>query len=109
MITAEVNTPYPSRIQLWLGTLIGPLTSTALGGFDPTRDLEVYVDGTRLRMQSGTFDSQMNRYVLFATTTFNLSGVVQVIHHMPSSPFVGSTGTLPGFALIATLSTLGDP
>jgi hypothetical protein len=91
MVTAVTNLPYPNRIQLVLGTWIGSLiqpTSPPVE-FDPTNTehLEVYVDGLPLVIESASFDPVNNRYLLFAEKAFNLQGVVQVIHHMPSPPF----------------------
>ncbi len=87
MVQATVSPLYPNRIALSLGTLIGPLTSPSLGAFTPGRDLEIYVDGLPLPIQSSSFDVQNNRYLIFAAQAFDVSGLVQVVHHMPLSPF----------------------
>ena len=90
MITAQTNGPYPNRIQLPLGNWIGPFVQPApgtLGDFDPRRDLEVYVDGILVPVQTFSYDSINNRYLLFLEKTIDLQGVVQVIHHMPDPPF----------------------
>jgi hypothetical protein len=108
MITAVVNALYPNRISLTLGAIQGPLSSSSLGAFSPIRDLEVYVDGTLLTIQSGAYDEVNNRYLTYTTTNFDINGVVQVLHHMPLAPFTGTTGTLPGFALIASVSNVAD-
>ena len=89
MLTAVTNAPYPNRIQLLLGNYIGPLirpTSPPVE-FDPTVDVEVYVDGIPLVIQNASYDAVNNRYLLFANRPFNLQGVIQVVHHMPSPPF----------------------
>lgn len=89
MLTTVTNAPYPNRIQLLLGDYIGPLikpTSPPLE-FDPTVDLEVYVDGIPLVIQNASYDAVNNRYLLFADRPFNLQGVIQIIHHVPNPPF----------------------
>src|SRR5208282_668284 len=116
MITAAVNAPYPNRIQVELGlNLIGPFSaggSPPLGAFDPRRDLEVWVDGILTPISNFSFDEINNRYLLFTFTAFDQQGSVQVIHHMPRPPFTDQSSppvSVPGFALVASYSTLGDP
>ena len=85
----ETNLPYANRIQLLLESYPGPLIQNGpLGQFDPTRDLEVYVDGDLQTVHSFTFDVENNRYLLYMETQFNLQGVIQVLHHMPNPPFM---------------------
>ena len=86
----ETNAPYPNRIQLLLdnpGPLQAVFQDGPLGGFDPRRDLEVYVDGTLTTVSTFTFDVPNNRYLLYTQNAINLQGVIQVIHHMPNPPF----------------------
>ncbi len=88
-----VNRPYPRRVQLVLGTLIGPLKSLSLGAFDPRRDLQIYNGGTLLTIESVAWDGPANRYLMFLTTDLNFDAVTQVIHHAPTSPFRGQLTT----------------
>ena len=77
MITARTNGPYPNRIQLPLGDWIRPFVQPApgtLGDFDPRRDLEVYVDGLPVAVQTFSYDSINNRYLLFLEKTIDLQG-----------------------------------
>jgi hypothetical protein len=92
MITAEVNTPFPNRIQLQLNDFIGPLESTRLGLFNPGRDLEIYVDGDPLTVQAFTYDAANNRYLIYAPNTFDLQGTIQVTYHLPNPIFVSTGG-----------------
>jgi hypothetical protein len=103
----SIDPLYPTRIQMYLGNIGGPLSSTNpdLGAFDPRRDLEVYMDGSLLTINSFTFDSANNRYLMFADQTINMSGVLQVIHHMPSPPF---TGTLLSTGFGTSFGTFGS-
>ena len=89
MLTVVTNAPYPNRIQILLGDYIGPLIQPISPPieFDPTVDLEVYVDGVPLVIKNASYDAVNNRYLLFADRPFNLQGIIQVIHHMPSPPF----------------------
>ena len=92
MITAVVNRPYPSRIQLPLEGWIGPFTrpTSPPVPFDPTDPevLEVYVNGIPATVSTASFDSVNNRYLLFMAEPFDPStAVVQVIHHMPRPPY----------------------
>ena|SRR5271157_3721224 len=91
MITAMTNAPYPNRIQLILGDWVGPLTqpTSPPTPFDPTNSehLEVYVNGVLLAIETASFDAINNRYLLFASIQFDLTGVIQLVHHMPSPPF----------------------
>jgi hypothetical protein len=126
---AQANQPFPNRIQLVLGSFNGPLVQLGpLGQFNPQRDLQVYVDGVRQTVQSSTYDTVNNRYLLFMASAIHLQGVIQVIYHVPSPPFVststttsgwgdlwgvfwgggiGTASQLGGFALIASYSTTG--
>ena len=97
-MTVETNAPYPNRIQWILGShYAGPFVQNGpLGSFDPRRDLEVYVDGILVPVQSYTYDPINNRYLLYMSRNINLQGVIQVLHHMPNPPF-GYTIGLIGF------------
>lgn len=87
----ETNAPYPNRIQWILEEYQGPLLQDGvLGNFNPTRDLEVYVDGVLTTVRTFIFDPANNRYLLYTDNPINLQGVIQIIHHMPSPPFVTS-------------------
>lgn len=112
MLLAETNAPYPDRIQLLCGSYTGAfLQSGPLGAFNPVRDLEVYVDGTLIPVRSFSFDADNNRYLLYLEQRFNLQGVIQIIHHMPSPPFQDRSttpNTIPGFAILASYSEQGD-
>lgn len=90
---AETNASYPDRIQLILDPYVGPLQQDGpLGNFDPRRDLEVYVDGVLVPVRTSSFDKVGNRYLLFMDRAINLQGVIQVVHHMPSPPFIATGG-----------------
>jgi hypothetical protein len=89
MPTAQVNTPYPNRIQLLLDDPEGPFNSPVLGMFDPRRDLEIFVDGQQITINNFSYDAVNSRYLMYTLAPFNLQGVIQVIHHMPLPPFVG--------------------
>jgi hypothetical protein len=100
------NQPYPDRIQIVLDPLIGPFVQDGpLGEFDPRRDLQVYVDGVLIPVKSFAFDATNNRYLLYMVQTINLTGVIQIVHHLPSPPFTAgfnpplfdlTTGDEPG-------------
>jgi hypothetical protein len=96
---AQTNAPYADRIQILLAPVLGPFTQNGpLGDFDPRRDLEVYVDGERVAVRTFAFDANNNRYLLYMDKQINLQGVIQLVHHMPSPPFV-STVNPPLFDL----------
>jgi hypothetical protein len=106
---ATTNGPFPNRIVLNCAPLNGPFTAVGSPAipFDPRIDLVCYADGILLTVLSFSFDSANNRYLIFTSTQFNLQGVIQVVHHMPNPPFMGTNGSLGGFALIATFSPVG--
>lgn len=139
-LIAQTNAPYSNRIQLTFGAVyhvtatsvvdptvsdtvpiivntVGAFTQNGpLGAFNAARDLEIYVDGVPLLVQTSYFDARFSRYLLFMGSTIDLQGVIQVIHHMPSPPFTSAIPvsppipvTMSGFALLASFSTLGDP
>ena len=88
-ITAVVNRPMPSRIQLLLGNGIsGPLFNVVLGMFDPRRDVTVYNGGKPVTISSFTWDPVRNRYLLFMNQEMDLDQPIQIIHHIPNPPFV---------------------
>lgn len=92
MPSVQTNGPYPTRIAVYCAPYIGPFQSAGpLGAFNPIRDLEVYVDGVKLPIQTWYFDAANNRYLLFMDQQINLQGVVQVICHMPGSAFHNGT------------------
>jgi hypothetical protein len=109
---AQTNQPYPNRIQIVLAPFVGPLVQDGpLGSFDPRRDLQVYVDGTPTTVQTFSFDAANDRYLLFTASTFDLQGVIQIVHHVPSPPFQASASPslqVPGFAITASFSQQGD-
>lgn len=115
MIQAVANSRYPNRIELKLGTILGPLASNGgsppLGFFDPRRDIQLYVDGIRIPIINFSFDVPQNRYLLYTYQLFNVLGTVQIIHHMPEPPFVDTSSpplVVPGFALVASFSMVPD-
>ena len=86
---AIVNDPIANRIQLKCDPYAGPFHQNgALEDFDPRRDLEVYIDGTRVAVRSYTFDSANNRYLIFVSQPILTTAVVQIICHMPDPPFI---------------------
>jgi hypothetical protein len=85
-ITATVNRPYPTRVQLHLGTLTGPLLNPRFGEFDPRRDIRIYNGGRLMTVDSFTFDPAGNRYLIFLTKGLNFDVVTQVVHHVPNPP-----------------------
>ena len=96
----ETNTSYPDRIQWILNEYKGPFIQNGpLGSLDPRRDLEIYVDGQLTPVKNFSFDSTNNRYLMYMGSAINLQGVIQVIHHMPSPPFVTQQLTLTSFGL----------
>jgi len=78
MITVQTNGPYPNRIQLLLGDWVGPLVrpTSPPEAFDPSVDLEVYVDGLPVPVSAWFFDRINNRYLLFTDRPINLRGVI---------------------------------
>jgi len=85
---AITNGPYPNRLQITCAPYIGPFVQDGpLGLFNPARDLDIYVDGVLQVVQTSSFDTVNNRYLIFMAASFNLQGFIQVVHHMPSPPF----------------------
>ena len=106
-ITAVVNANYPNRIELHLGTITGPLVAGSTA-FDPRQLLELYVAGLPVAIASFSFDVPNNRHLLFTSQPIDTTQVVQLIYHMPSTAYTGTGVTLPGFALVASVSTTID-
>lgn len=96
---AEVSSVYPNRIALYLEALSGPLLSTGLGWFNPGRDLQMYVNGAPLTVQSWNFDLLNNRYLIFVGSPIDPTDFVQVVHHMPAPPFMGGVASALGFGM----------
>lgn len=84
---AIANRPSPYRLQVVLDDVTGPLISSALGYFDPRRDLAVYNAGRVVAVKSFTWDPARNRYLLFLSQALDFSAPIQVIHHVPAPAF----------------------
>ncbi len=110
MLQAFTNGAYPNRIQLTLGSYIGPFVQNGpLGAFNPIRDLSIWVDGSLQTIQSWSFDTTNNRYLMYLNQAVNAQGFVQVVHHVPNPPFADMLPTeLLGFALVAGYIPGGD-
>lgn len=112
---AIVNSLYPNRIQLILSVApavhLGPLATAGGASFDATSDLEVYVDGNLTAVPNWLYDAAYDQYLLYTATTLPVGGVIQVVYHIPATPFLQADGStvLPGFALIAQEATGADP
>jgi hypothetical protein len=86
----------PAALQM---IAFGPLTQSGpLANFDPRRDLAIYADGELLTVQSFSYDTFNNRYLLYMNTAFNLTGTVQANHHVPSPAFISGPGIFPAGA-----------
>lgn len=95
----QCSTAYPNRIAWYLEDLNGPLVSVLLGSLNPARDLQIYVDGVPQTVQSSGFDVRNNRYLIFTEKTIDMTGVIQVVHHMPLAPFAAGDSQQTGFGL----------
>ena len=84
---AIANRPSPYRLQVVLDDVTGPLISSAMGYFDPRRDLVVYNAGKVMTVKSFTWDPARNRYLLFLAQALDFDAPVQVIHHVPAPTF----------------------
>jgi len=94
MLYVQTNGPYANRIALYCAPFIGPFIQPGpgtLGMFNPIRDLQIWIDGAETPIQTWSFDSANNRYLLFTETQINLQGVIQVVHHMPNPPFAAES------------------
>jgi hypothetical protein len=112
-LQATINAPYPNRIQLTSVQPLPLMSPGALGSFDPRRDVQVYVNGAVVAIQTFDLDLLNNRYLLYTGTNFNPNPntLVQVTHAMPSPPFKYQSGNgaiLPGFSIIADYSAASD-
>lgn len=105
------DSSYPNRLQLLLGnTFQGPLTSSSLGAFDPSRDLFIFVDGVLSPVQTFNYDAPSNSYLMYFSSVLDLQGIIQCMYHLPLSPFIDTLGNLlVGFALVANFISTGSP
>jgi hypothetical protein len=69
--------------------------------FNPTTDVEVWVDGLQIQVKSFLYDADTTTYQLYLGISLTADNVVQVIHHMPNPPFTSGT-TLYSFAVVAS-------
>jgi hypothetical protein len=58
--------------------------------FNPTTDLEVWVDGIQVQVKSFSYDAATTTYQLYLGISLTTDNVVQVIHHTPNPPFTVS-------------------
>ena len=107
---AQTSGTHADRVVIFLTPLIGPLTQDGpLAGFDPRRDVEIYVDGVLVPVRTAFFNSVQNSYVLFMDRAIDVQGIIQVMHHMPDPSFVDdSLVVLASFALIASFVVTPD-
>jgi hypothetical protein len=103
-----VNANYPNRIELDLGSLTGPFVAGDVP-FDPRQSLEVYIAGVPVAILAFGFDVPNNRYLMFTQNLIDTTAITQVIYHMPATVFTAGGTTVPGFALVAGVSTVIDP
>ena len=104
---AFVNANYPNRIELDLGSLTGPFVAGSTA-FDPRQSLEVYIGGVPVPILAFGFDVPNNRYLMFTQNTIDTTLITQVIYHIPATAYTAGGVTVPGFALIAGVSTIVD-
>jgi len=98
-VEAITNGPFTNRIQLIVDPFFGPFIQPGSPpvDFDPRVDLDVYVDGVLIPVQTFNYDALNNRYLLYMERAFDLSGFIQIISHVPNPPFMSGSGTfLPG-------------
>ena len=89
---AIANRPTPYRLQLVLNDLTGPLSNSAIGMFDLRKHVAIYNGGRLIGVDSFTWDSNRNRYLIFLKQALDFELPIQVIHHVPSPPFSESEG-----------------
>lgn len=104
-LTANINPDYPNRVEIHLDFLTGPFTVGAGAALDPRQCFELYVGGVPVPIISFSFDVPTNRYLLFTQQLIDMTQVVQVVYHIPATSFGSGGSTLPGFALVATMTT----
>ena len=107
---AWTNGPFINRVALYGLPLLVPYSQPSLGGFDPRRDLQIYVNGQLMTVTNFTVDVTNDRYLIYTSKTFDLQGIIQVVHLLPSPPFLDSSispQTVKSFALIANYSSVG--
>ena len=102
---AILNSLYPNRVQLKLssgGPAIGPWQTSGGATFDPRLGIEVYLNGQRTVIYTFAFDTNNDQYLLFTGDFIPVDeSPVQVVYRLPASPYSGSQGVIPGFAIIA--------
>lgn len=83
----EFNKPYPTRLQLKLVGITGPLLNTELGNFNPKRDCVVYNGGVQREIDSYYFDATYNRYLIFMKEKLDSNKIIQMTCKMVDPPF----------------------
>ena len=69
------------------------LSSGGMVNFNPMVDLELYVDGLPETISSYSYDKATNTYLLYMRRSVTSDNIVQLIHHMPSPPYLPAVAT----------------
>ena len=96
----------PDQIILTPHTWSGPLAKHDGTPFNPCSDVRIYNAGVAMSPSSFSWDEGIGAYRVFLRESMDLSESIQVIHHSPSSPFLGRDGgvsrPIGGFAVLAS-------
>lgn len=85
VMTAQVDSQYPNRILLFPSTQ-GPFTN-GVREFDPMLDINLFINGLKVSIVSAVYTPSTNSYALYTSRNFDASSVIQLVHHLPETPF----------------------
>jgi len=101
---SQISSEFLGSMVTLVSSVGGPFSRTVDAvtvNFNPTTDVEVWVDGLQIQVKSFLYDADTTTYQLYLGISLTADNVVQVIHHMPNPPFTSGT-TLYSFAVVAS-------
>ena len=111
VVSALFREPHPRRLELlFTGEEVLYITNQSGAPFNPKTDITVLMNGRPMIITGHIWNQEGSRYALFFQEDL-LEGkeLIQVIHHLPQSPFLVN-GSIPigGFALLAKVTEQAD-
>jgi hypothetical protein len=105
-MSSQVSANCIGNLVNLVSSISGPFSRTVNGtavAFNPITDLEIWLNGTLISVESSGFSASTNTYMIYLSVFPDSGDLLQIIHHMPSPPFTSGSTTVYGFAIVSTI------